>query len=164
MKYMNTNYYHKAMSNSLESFYKGYLNYGCQLEQKNAVVCILQKFHIAPNSNLLFPIYQCSLAPSGCQDNDDCHYRDAFWCECRGDSCISHSDKTLSTGMTKKYAQVHQWSGWGWQGCELVVFSCYCNSRNYNWEVVWQLDQDKMMLTKLLNKDVLPRGSHGEEL
>lgn len=95
--YRQTEHFAKAIN--LEAYYKGYLNYGCDYITEGIV---LQKFHHSYQSTPDYPIFQCSIAPSGCHKNNDCHYRPAYQCECRGDSCVRYSTKTLNTGIKKK--------------------------------------------------------------
>lgn len=87
--YRHTEHFAKAIN--MEAYYKGYLNYGCGYITEGIV---LQKFHHSYQSTPDYPIFQCSIAPSGCHKNNDCHYRPAYQCECRGDSCVRYYTKT----------------------------------------------------------------------
>ena len=129
-KYIGTEHFNKAMN--LEYFYKGFLNYGCKYQVDRNTV--LQKFISVPQSSSRHPAYKCIIAPDGCHNNNDCHYRHAFWCECRGDSCVRYYD---GSGIQKTIAKVFRGSGWAWQGCSLGFFRCYCSNPNNHWKVVW---------------------------
>ena len=136
-KYIGTEHFNKAIN--LEYFYKGFLNYGCNYQvDKNTV---LQKFVNAPQGSSRYPAYKCVIAPDGCHSDNDCHYRDAFWCECRGDSCVRYYK---GSGIQKTVAKVFRGSGWGWQGCSLSFFQCYCSSPNYHWKMVWGPNVEEM--------------------
>ena len=79
------------------------------------------------------------IAPTGCHHDNDCHYRSAFWCECRGDTCIRYDtqfDYNTDTTREKPYAFTN--SGWGWQGCTRRSFTCHCTKPNPNWKVIWE--------------------------
>ena len=129
-KYIGTEHFNKAIN--LEYFYKGFLNYGCDYRvYKNTV---LQKFVNAPQGSSEHTAYKCVIAPDGCHSDNDCHYRHAFWCECRGDSCVRDSG---GSGNQKTVATIFRGRGWAWQGCSLGFFKCYCSNPNNYWRVVW---------------------------
>ena len=136
-KYIGTEHFNKAIN--LEYFFKGFLNYDCKYRLDKSTV--LQKFVNAPQGSSRHPAYKCIIAPDGCQSHHDCHYRHAFWCECRGDSCVRYY---RGSGVQKTVAKVFRGSGWGWQGCSLGFFQCYCSSRNYHWKVVWGPNVEEM--------------------
>ena len=134
LRYFHSDHFAKALN--LEAYYTGYLNFGCPYERSPTGV-ELQKFVNNSASTPDYPIYECIIAPQGCHDNDDCDYRDAFWCECNGDSCIHHYDRTLDTGSKRKYAEIFAKSGWGWHGCTLSGLSCWCTDPDNNWIPIW---------------------------
>ena len=126
---------HLAKAVNLENYYKGYLNFNCpQLKTNDYVV---QKFQLVENTTL--PAYQCVIAPMGCHRENDCHYRHAFWCECRGDTCIRYSKQfDYNTGVTRESPYAFTDSGWGWHGCTRSGFKCHCTEPSPNWKVIWE--------------------------
>ena len=152
-KYLGTEHFAKALN--LEAFYKGYLNYGCQYRETGNTV--LQNFTHSPQSTDAHPIYQCVIPSEGCQDDNDCHQRAPNWCECRGDSCVRHYQEVLGTGDVKTVAEVHQNTGWAGPGCEVDWFTCYCVDAGFTWEVVWEDQQDMLMLTEILHSSALKK-------
>ena len=135
--YLNTEHLVKVVN--LENYYKGYLNFGCPLMKVNNYV--VQKFQLVGSTTL--PAYQCVIAPMGCHQYNDCHYRDAFWCECRGDTCIRYGKQfDYNTGTTRETPYAFTDSGWGWQGCTLSGFTCYCTEPSPNWKVIWETNDE----------------------
>ncbi|KAI6658131.1 MAC/Perforin domain-containing protein [Oopsacas minuta] len=133
MKYYNSEHYAKAIN--LQAYYEGYLNFGCDYLVSSTYVQ-LQKFNHSETSTDDYPRYECTIAPYGCQVNEDCHYRDAFWCECRGDSCVSYSTIKSSTNVKRKVPTIFTGSGNAWQRCNIYGFDCEC-SRNTVWQKIW---------------------------
>ena len=80
---------HLVKAVNIEYFYNGFLNFGCPYDNKYGIE--LQKFALTPQATLKHPEYSCTIAPSGCHSNDDCHYHFGIWCDCAGDSCIRYS-------------------------------------------------------------------------
>ncbi|XP_020896890.1 DELTA-thalatoxin-Avl2a isoform X2 [Exaiptasia diaphana] len=136
VRYVGKEQYAKAAN--LEQFYKGFLHFGCTYK-KTSNGKEIQKFDLAEESDPESPTYVCKLGPEGCHVDDDCHYKDAFWCACYGDSCLRYKDTQLKAGGIKKEAYAYK-SGtrWGWQGCQRKVFSCYCSDPRKNWETSWR--------------------------
>ena len=129
--YFKTEHFPKAMN--LEAYYKGYLNYGCQYSKGGNME--LQKFTYSNNSIPGQPTFQCSIAPEGCQVDEDCHYRVSHArCECRGDSCVRHFNSTLNTGTERTTARINQAPGWKGPGCG---HTCGCSYPNRVRQVVW---------------------------
>lgn len=123
---------------NLEQYFKGFLNFGCSYD-KTTNGKVLQKFVLGEDSDPNTPIYKCMLAPEGCHDNDDCHYKDAFWCACAGPSCIRYKDVKLNSGLTRKeaYAYTLKDPGWGWHGCERSELTCWCTAPGKTWQEAW---------------------------
>ena len=157
-KYINTEHFPKALN--LEAYYKGYKGYQCSYQAQAGVE--LQKFNYNDQSTADYPIFHCIIPPQGCQVDDDCHYRDAFWCECRGSSCLRHYQTTTNTGKTRKYAAPFTESGWGWQGCARHGFTCSCDDRNWNWLEVWRQSLDEKNFISKLHTTQKARKSHKE--
>lgn len=143
--YSGSEHFPKAMN--LEAYYKGYLNYGCSYNTGGKVE--LQSFDYSNQSVRDHPVFQCSIAPEGCRANDDCHYNALHvTCECRGDSCVRHSDSLLNTGTERTTAHINQASGWKGHGCSSLV-PCVCTNTSSEREVVWSLSpEDKLSLYK----------------
>ena len=135
-----------AQARNLEEYYKGYLDYGCSYK-KTANGKTLQKFIPTENSTPDFPSYQCVLAPEGCHDDNDCHYRNAFWCACGGQSCVRYTDIMLNSGFTKTEANAYNpdTSYWGWHGCRRNVFQCFCTAPSNTIDVVWRDDRQHVL-------------------
>ena len=137
----STDHLRKAVN--LENYYKGYLNFGCPLQSINNHV--VQKFQLAKDPGTL-PGYQCVIAPTGCHQNDDCQYRDAFWCQCKGDTCINYSNKLqYDTGSTRDIPYAFVEDGWGWQGCvvdSVFTRTCSCTDQNKNWKTIWEYNEE----------------------
>lgn len=128
---------------NLEQFYKGYLHFDCSFEETSNNK-VLQKFVLSKDSDPEAPTYKCMLGPTGCHVHDDCHYKHAFWCACAGESCVRYKDVKLNSGSTKKeaFAYTSESPGWGWQGCKLSGFSCWCKAPRSNWEESWSGDDE----------------------
>ena len=104
----------------------------------------LQAFNFAKYSTDENPVYECTIAPSGCHHDDDCHYTFGVYCSCYGDSCIRYRHKKSANGNTRPYATKEYESGWAWQGCGWYIWGsrCHCEKENsYRkpiWPVVWR--------------------------
>ena len=147
-KYIGTPHFYKAVN--LEAYYKGFKNFKCD-EQKISDV-VVQKFDFSEYNSADHPDYQCKLAPIGCKSDDDCHYRSAFWCECRGETCIRYKEETLDTGVIREVPYAFTEQGWGWQGCTRKVFKCYCWNPNTIWKTIWTLSSDTSQMKSLINQ------------
>ena len=123
---------------NMESYYLGYLHYGCDYQQSGGQE--LQKFGFTQASSPESPQYECTLAPTGCKSPNDCHYH-PIWCSCEGNSCVHYKDTVLDTGKTKTTAYINH-APWGWQGCDWKVAGSVCNCYNSNTErkKVWPVD------------------------
>ncbi|KAI6661804.1 MAC/Perforin domain-containing protein [Oopsacas minuta] len=143
-KYYNTEHYAKAIN--LQAYYEGYLNFGCDY-LVSATNVELQKFNHSETSTDAYPQYECIIAPYGCQVKEDCHYRDAFWCECRGDSCVSYKTFQSSTNIGRKVPTIFEGSGNAWQGCNLYGVDCEC-TRNTIWEMIWSSEENGSYLLR----------------
>ena len=150
LKYSGTNHMAKAIN--LGEYYKGYLNFDCH-HIINGVE--LQKFEQGPDATQDYPQYHCMIAPQGCQDDDDCHYRAAWWCECRGDSCVRHETVTTNTDTTRLNPYINSGLGSAWLGCGLVGagLRCRCKHRDYKWVETWSsANNDEYQLNKLMHE------------
>ena len=147
-KYIGTEHFDKAIN--LEAFYKGFLNYGCQYQVEKRTV--LQKFIRLPKGKI--PTYQCILAPEGCQTNNDCHYRAALKCECRGDSCVRYYKNTHDIGKEKTIAKINKDKSWYKQGCKLKLFKCYCKERKTHWKTVWGSSTEEMNFRMIVHERI----------
>ena len=131
---------HYPKSANLEQFYKGYLHFGCSHKKTNNGK-ELQKFDLAEDSDPEDPTYVCKAAPEGCKVDDDCHYEDAFWCSCSGESCVRYNDKKLASGTMKTEVYAYKGSGWAWQGCKYwFAKGCYCSEPRKYWKSTWRGD------------------------
>ena len=119
---------------NLEYYYRGFLNYGCQYENSGGQD--LQKFDFTNTSTKDNPDYECTLAPKGCHNDDDCHYHIGVWCACRGPSCVLYETTTLDTGENKTTAYINADESWGWRGCDWKVWASVCECYNTNTERV----------------------------
>ena len=128
---------------NLEQFFKGYLHYGCSYKETSNEK-VMQKFTLTKDSIPDAPSYQCILGPSGCHVDNDCSYKDAFWCACAGKSCLRYKEVELNSGTVKTevYAFKEKSPGWGWQGCKLSGLSCWCTEPSSTWRVSWTGDND----------------------
>lgn len=81
----------------------------------------LQKFDVTKYSTDTEPVYECSIAPSGCHSSNDCHYTVGVYCSCYGDSCIRHHEKRTTSGNTRLQAGQQKSKGWRWQGYDQFV-------------------------------------------
>ena len=132
IRYSGTEHYAKARN--LEAYYKGYATMSCRYRYRSNVV--LQVFNHTKESTPAHPMYECKIPPKGCTVDNDCQYRAAFWCQCKGDSCIRYGKKAHS-GDTHIVANPFTGDGWGWQGCDLYGLACYCVN-NKIWTVIWK--------------------------
>ena len=142
LKYTNTEHFAKALN--IQAFYEGYLNFGCSYIQSNTNI-ELQKFIHSDLSTPDYPLYDCIIAPNGCQAKSDCHYRDAFWCECQGKSCVAYKTVSSSTEVKRTIPYIFTGSGNAWQHCDLQGFECYC-SRNTIWEKIWNQEENRQCM------------------
>lgn len=146
-RYINTSHFTKAFN--MEAYYKGYKNYGCALRTDGIV---LQKFHYSNQSTQHNPILQCSIAPEGCRSNDDCHYRNAWWCECSGDSCVRYKKTKLNTGVERYDAEIFTGHDFAWQGCGgAAALSCTCKHPKHKWKTVWTSSDEDHTLAYALH-------------
>ena len=122
---------------NLEAYYSGFLNYGCQYQNSGGQD--LQKFDLTATSTKDNPDYECTLAPTGCHSDSDCHYHVGVWCSCRGSSCVHYGTTTLNTGDTKTTAYMNVNWPWGWHGCDWKTwgFKCACYNSNSERTRVW---------------------------
>ena len=131
---------------NLEYYFLGYLNYGCDHQVSGPQD--LQKFDFTPGANQNLPEYECTLAPTGCHDDSDCHYK-PIWCSCYGKSCVQHKDEILDTGANKTTAYANYNSDWGWHGCGWKPWSvwtaCICSSESKQRTTVWKRDSKYAM-------------------
>ena len=103
----------------------------------------LQSFNFTQHSTPENPVYECTIAPSGCHSDNDCHYTIGVYCSCYGDTCIRHFSSKTSAGNSRFYALPQRISGWAWQGCDWYFWGsmCYCarekTMRKSIWPVVW---------------------------
>ena len=122
---------------NLQFYYDGYLNFGCPLiVGKRGPE--LQKFHHASHSTPSEPVYQCSLAPSGCHSNEDCHCRGCNKCRCYGDSCIVHRATKQGSKMRLTAAPNYD-KGLKENGCGRKFWGvkCFCESENTRRRVIF---------------------------
>ena len=133
----SSDYYIRGVN--LESYYLGYLNYGCEHTYSGDQE--LQRFDLTPESTPDYPQYECTLAPKGCHNHDDCHYK-PIWCACRGITCVMYKDVTLSTDKIKKVAYANTDKDIGWSGCtwRIAGSKCHCGDPNQERPVVWKID------------------------
>jgi hypothetical protein len=130
----------RARAMNLEAFYKGYLSFGCKLKHDPHRKIVLQTFALIKGSPRTAPKYHCILQPTGCHDDEDCHYHyTVSWCSCNGDTCVRHKTQRLASGQSKTTAYINLDDGWGWQGCDRNGLSCSCDDPNENWREVWSL-------------------------
>nr|CDY80178.1 COMPC8a-1_CRAME [Crateromorpha meyeri] len=134
MKYAKTEHFAKALN--LQAFYEGYLNFGCHYIESNTNIIELQKFNHSRLNTPEYPLYECIIAPHGCQSTSDCHYRDAFWCEFRGESCVAYKTVSSSIEEDRQVPYIFTGSGNAWEYCNIQGFYCYCTP-NTNWEKIW---------------------------
>ena len=122
---------------NLEYFYMGFLNFGCPYQAEYGQD--FQKFDMAEQATPEAPAYQCSLAPYGCHQYDDCHYHLGIWCACRGNTCIHYGQKTLDTGVKRTTAAPYYGSDWRAQGCDWKIWGseCACKHENHERKIIW---------------------------
>lgn len=123
---------------NLEYFYNGFLNFGCPYRKQHKIE--LQKFDLTGQATPEYPEYSCTIAPSGCHDDDDCHYHVGVWCNCAGKTCIHYSlSGTSDTGKRRWQAAPYDGSDWGWQGCDWKHWgsSCECKTKNSDRKTIW---------------------------
>ncbi|XP_029181532.2 DELTA-thalatoxin-Avl2a-like [Acropora millepora] len=113
---------------NMEYFYNGFLNFDCPYNVSHGMD--LQKFDLTDEATPEHPEYSCTIAPSGCQSYDDCHYHIGVWCNCAGDTCIHYHTVTSDTGKTRLQAAPYYRSGWGWQGCDWKVWGSVCDCKH----------------------------------
>ena len=122
---------------NLQFYYDGYLNFGCSLiAGKRGPE--LQKFHLAPHSTSSDPVYQCSLAPSGCHSDEDCHCRGCDKCRCYGDSCIVY--RATKQGSKMRLTAVPNYDKkLKENGCgrKFWLVKCFCNSESTRRRVIF---------------------------
>ena len=131
---------------NLEYYYLGYLNYGCDYQVYGGQE--LQKFNFTLSANPSKPEYECTLAPTGCHSDGDCHYK-PIWCSCKGQSCVHYKDETLDTGAIKTTAYANTNADWGWHGCDwkpgLAGSKCICRYESKQRCTVWKRDSKNAM-------------------
>ena len=123
---------------NLEYFYNGFLNFGCPYSVSDKIE--LQKFDLTSQATPENPEYSCTIAPSGCHHDDDCHYHVGVWCYCAGNTCIHYSlTGTSDTGKRRLQAAPYHGSDWGWQGCAWKTWgsSCECKHENSDRKTIW---------------------------
>ena len=143
LRYVGTEHYAKAVN--LDQYYNGYLHFGCTkeaTENAGGKEIVMQKFDLARDSETDSPTYECKIYAEGCHHNEDCHYRAAFWCECGGPypkarSCLRHKTSKLAAGSEKKSIFLQTAHSWGWHGCQLKGFSCWCTDESTRWTTTW---------------------------
>lgn len=125
----------------LENYYKGYLNFGCPSMTINGLT--VQKFELVEGSDVTRPDFRCAIIPTGCNSNDDCHFKLPYDCECRGDTCFRYRIETNShTGDPRYVPYAFTESGWDREGCYVNKFKCYCDNKDAIWEMVWHTDEE----------------------
>lgn len=134
---------------NLEYYYLGYLNYGCDYQVFGEQdLHPLQKFDFTPGANPSSPEYECTLAPTGCHNDNDCHYK-PIWCSCKGQSCVHYKEETLDTGVIKTTAFANTNNDWGWHGCDwkpwLAGSKCICKHESKQRTTVWKRDNKNAM-------------------
>lgn len=121
---------------NLQNYYLGFKNYGCDYKVSGKQT--LQMFNFTKDSSPTLPQYECSLAPEGCHQNSDCHYRPFKSCACKGSSCIRYKYKTLpDTGERKTTAYINGKS-WKGPGCHGRGFKCHCTHPSEERHTVWR--------------------------
>ena len=115
---------------NLQYYYDGYLNFGCPLIVGRRGP-ELQKFDHATHSTPSDPVYQCSIAPSGCHSNEDCHCRACDKCRCYGDSCVVYSATKRGSG-TRLTAAPNYNKSLKENGCERKFWGVKCSCENKN--------------------------------
>jgi len=135
--YMHTPHITRVIQ--LENFYKGYLNFGCPSMTINGLA--VQKFERVEGSNVTRPDFRCAIIPTGCNSDDDCHFKLPYNCECRGDTCFRYRIETNShTGISRNVPYSFTESGWENQGCYVHNFKCFCDNKDSKWETIWHTD------------------------
>ena len=133
---------------SLEYFYLGYLNYGCQkLKLGNRVI---QSFQLSKDSTPSYPQYVCGMISEGCLDEKDCHYRVRVGvkCACYGTTCVRYRYDTLDTREKKPVPYSNTDKSWYWHGCGRKVwgYECKCQrGEDLPVNIVWQLDSKEAL-------------------
>lgn len=113
---------------NMEYYYNGFLNFGCPYNVLHDME--LQKFDLTGQATQEHPEYSCTIAPSGCHSDNDCHYHIGVWCNCAGDTCIHYDTVTSNTGESRLQAAPYYLSDWGWQGCDWQVWGSVCGCYN----------------------------------
>lgn len=113
---------------NMEYFYNGFLSFDCPLVFENDMN--LQMFDLTAQATPEQPEYSCTIAPSGCHSDSDCHYHIGVWCNCAGNTCIHYDTVTSDTGKTRLRAAPYYGSGWGWQGCDWHIWGSVCSCKH----------------------------------
>ncbi|XP_028406201.1 DELTA-alicitoxin-Pse2a-like [Dendronephthya gigantea] len=131
----------KVKAINLQYYFDGFLNFGCDYKPAAKRGPSLQTFNFAKHSIASNPVYECTIAPSGCHHDDDCHYTVGVYCSCYGDSCIRHHDKKTASGNIRQEPALQKESGWAWNGCGWATagFSCYCEKENSQRKAIWPI-------------------------
>ena len=116
---------------NLQYYYDGYLNFGCPLVVGKRGP-ELQMFNHARHHTASDPVFQCSLAPSGCHSNEDCHCRGCDKCRCHGDSCIVYREVKQGNGARRLTAVPNYSSDVKENGCDRKFWGVKCSCENEN--------------------------------
>ncbi|CAB3979653.1 Hypothetical predicted protein [Paramuricea clavata] len=132
---------YRVQATNLKYYFDGFLNFGCDYKKAKRGPS-LQTFNFATHSTQTNPVYECTIAPSGCHHDEDCHYTVGVYCSCYGDSCIRHLSKKTSSGNSRDYAALENNSGWAWQGCDWYTWgsSCSCSKENSARKPIWPIN------------------------
>lgn len=125
---------------NMEYFYNGFLNFHCPYIPGSYGI-ELQKFDLTGQSTTEHPEYSCTIAPSGCHRDDDCHYHIGVWCNCAGATCIHYSTVTSNTGKERLKADPYFGSDWGWNGCDWKLWGsqCACQHPSSERKTIWSV-------------------------
>lgn len=153
---------------NMEYFYNGFLSFDCPYVSKNGMN--LQMFDLTGQAKPEYPEYSCTIAPSGCHSDDDCHYHVGIWCNCAGNTCIHYDTVTTATGKTRLRAAPYKGSDWGWNGWDWkpwhAASECSCRNPSFERKTIWsQSSKYALYVASILsNKQKQERAETRDEL